>query len=345
MRSLRSSLLALAAVVGGALSAQPALAVACGGDITTSGSIQGVVIDPFQPSSSQLNGTLQIVRTNVAGGGKTQTYAFYLVPHNTTLPAGSTITYTGVNILNNSNPLTPSTPNSPLTTPQGNVAAFAGSPSGFLELGFGGNSLTDTVTVPVVFTLGSLGALAAGTTNVTFDTYFICKGTGGTSSVSTPTLGNGGATISVTVMSALQASFVGTALDFGELGGSAPTTGTHAAVVGGSGLRVASSGPYSVDVSSANGYKLLMTGGSLGNASQTINYQLNFLGETPSPGTPVWIQKTCHPATVAVQTLTLDAVTLEDGTSKTPASLYGDTLTITFAPLMVSADTGAASCS
>ena len=345
MRSLRSSLLALATVVGGALSAQPALAVACGGDISATGTISGVVIDPFQPSTTSLNGTITINRTNVAGGGKTQTYSFYLVPHLTTLPSGSTITFGGTNILNNSNPLVASTPNSPLTTPQGNIAAFAGSPSGFLEVGFGGNSLNDTQTANVVFTLGSLGALAAGTQTVMFDTYFICKGTGGTSDVSTPTLGNGGVTITLTVMSALQASFVGTALDFGELGGSAPTTGAHASVIGGSGLRVASSGPYSVDVASANSYRLLMQGGSLSNASQTINYQLSFLGESPNHASPTFLTKLCHPATVAGQTLTLDAVTLEDGTSKTPATLYGDTLTITFTPLAVAQDALAGPCS
>ena len=115
-------------------------------------------------------------------------------------------------------------------------------------------------------------------TSLAFDAIFACSTTGGGS----PTQQTGQITNAVvfpiTVLSALQASFVGTALDFGDVtdvtNAQAPTVNTGT----GNYIRVQSSGAYTVSLTSGNGYRLKHPLGSLANANERVNYGLKFLG-------------------------------------------------------------------
>ena len=53
---------------------------------------------------------------------------------------------------------------------------------------------------------------------IVFDILYICSGEGGMLDVPTPTRNSGAVRINVNVVSALQAYYAGSALDFGEIG-------------------------------------------------------------------------------------------------------------------------------
>src|SRR3546814_9881164 len=76
-------------------------------------------------------------------------------------------------------------------------------------------------------------------------------------------------TFRINVASALQASWAGPALNFGEIGDLDNVAASQRSVEGA--VRVASSGPYKVRVSSANGYRMTYAGGSPDNPQQRIN--------------------------------------------------------------------------
>jgi hypothetical protein len=145
----------------------------------------------------------------------------------------------------------------------------------------------------------------------------------------------------ITVLSALQASFAGTALDFGEVGtvtlAQAPTTTTGT----GNYIRVQSSGAYTVTLQSQNAFRLFHPSGG-GTALERIAYSLKFLGQTRNNVT--------HPATNAISfnqncaragvgaafedRLYLMATLDEAGQGKTPSlgGNYTDSLTVTITP-------------
>jgi hypothetical protein len=345
------AVLGLAAGTTSAAAAQPP-ASPCGGDVSTSGSITGLV-DPFVGGTGTISGTVTVNRLAASsGGGKTQDYAFYLVPRPVgSLAAGSQITYSGVNFLNSSNPLQPSLP-PPANAgnlPGGSVAAYSGStPSGYLEVGFSGASQPDTETVTVNFTVGIVSGLAAGTTTIDFDVYYVCKGTGGYSAVTTPTLGVSNVVLVVTSMSALRATVTGATLDFGEIGQTISGTSTASLPTD---IWVASNGPYSVTMTSCNNYVLSYSacGTTTTPGINTVKYNVTLLGHqagyvggtlTAFPSAGV----TCLAAGTSGVNLPISALTDEGGQGKTPSTAYSDTLSVTFTPLAVSFNAGAQSC-
>jgi len=148
----------------------------------------------------------------------------------------------------------------------------------------------------------------------------------------------------ITVLSALQASYAGTALDFGEVGNkntidvlAAPATYTTPMI---NHVSVRSSGPYNVTLSSQNAYKLTFPGGSLANPLHTMNYKVLFLGQSKNNASPAFSTVTCLRAGVPAfeaDALSIRATLLEGGDGKLVSPTYQDTLTVTVAPLVAGA--------
>jgi hypothetical protein len=176
---------------------------------------------------------------------------------------------------------------------------------------------------------------------IVFDILYICSGDGGMLDVPTPTRNTGAVRINVNVVSALQAYYAGSALDFGEVGDvtTATVLGAPAryTTASSNSLRVKSSGPYEVRVRSQNDFRLTFPGGSLANTAQTIRYSAQFLGQEITSNTSFGT-RTCARAGVggAAGMLPIRATLKEGGSGKTPASNYGDIITITFSPIVTS---------
>jgi hypothetical protein len=316
LRRLGLASTALAAFAGAPAAAQ---LTSCG----VTGQAQApstVTYDPFSPNAlQQINIPLTLTRY-ASGGAKTQSVSFVLIQ-----PVGAPpyqILYNGQNVLYPEN----NTQGRPVI---GNTA------TGQIYYSFGGASAPDqstpfnlTVTVP------ANTDLSAGEP-IRFDILYVCVGTGGLNSVAVPTRLSSAVQINVNVLSALQASYVGPALDFGDVGARSsaevasnpgPRTGY---------VRVASSGPYSVRMTSQNGYRLTYPGGSTAVAEQTLRYRASFVGQTRDAANPSAIERTCARAGLASagQLLPVEAVLLEGGVGKVAAPNYQDTLTVTVTPL------------
>lgn len=319
-----------------------AQAATCG--ITGSATASPVTYDPFNPAGLPTTSiTLDLTRVNGSGGEKTDRVNFYLKAHDTSadgtsiVPTSVTVdgnySGTGYNIFYDYGATPPT------------VAPTTVDPSAsnrFLKIEFtGNNAASDHAIVAFNVTLPANLDLTAST-NLAFDAIFACSTTGGGG----PTQQTGSITNAVvfpiTVLSALQASFVGTALDFGEIGdidnATAPTVNTGSYDY----VRVQSSGAYTVSLSSQNGFRLLHPSGSLANASETVKYSLDFLGRTldfasdPSPGATAFTQQCARAGVPASQAddLYITATLEEGGQGKTPAigGQYQDTLTVTITP-------------
>jgi hypothetical protein len=176
---------------------------------------------------------------------------------------------------------------------------------------------------------------------IVFDILYICSGEGGMLGVPTPTRYSGAVRINVNVVSALQAYYAGSALDFGEIGEVATATVLAAparyTTASSNSLRVKSSGPYEVRVRSQNDFRLTFPGGNLANAAQTIRYSAHFLGREITSNTSFGT-RSCTRAGVggAAGTLPIRATLKEGGSNKTPSSNYGDIISITFSPIISS---------
>jgi hypothetical protein len=212
-----------------------------------------------------------------------------------------------------------------------NTPAVANNSQAQVVASFGGGS-TNSVTFHLNMTI-PYANVSVGTNTITFPMAYYCKLTGGGN---TPDFsGNDPIALQLqfNVQSALQASFVGTALDFGEVGN---VTNAQAASHTVSGqLRVASSGPYSVAVTTDNGYRMTYPGGSVANASQRIGYQVNFLGQTTSNSSPTFATRTCQAAGLSGSNLAISATLAEGGSGKTVAPNYRDNIQVTFTPLAI----------
>lgn len=313
-----------AVLAGALLSAQTASAQATSCGVTGSAvAAQTITYDPFAPNGlNQVEIPLILTRFS-SGSAKTQTVNFVL-----TQPVGSPayqVTYNGASILY--------TEGQTGTHPQVN---FQG--AGEIHYNYTGAGQSDfsqpimlRVTVPANTDLSSGEPIA-------FDIRYVCKGTGSLPSVETPQTLNDAIRINVNVLSALQASYVGAVLDFGEVGDK-----TTAEVMGapgsyttpnGNNIRVASSGPYSVTMTSQNGYKLTFPGGNLGNANHTLDYSAKFLGQTRSAASSNFATTTCLRAGISGTNLPISATLLEGGQTKTPAPNYSDVITVTVSPLL-----------
>ncbi len=302
---------------------------------------QAIVYDPFGSAGLQnVIIPLNLTRATGGGGKKTQEAYFILVQ-----PPGSPVvqvqaTIPGGSTYNNILYTTGSVP--------GGIPVISNVTPGQLAYNFGGAAQPDTVQVNLQVSVPPNTDLSAGLP-ITFDIIYVCKGTGGLADVLTPATLPQAVTINVNVLSALQASYVGTpTLDFGEVGAVNNTQVLAAAATytKSGNIRVASSGPYVVSMTSANNYRLSFNGtaGAIVPA-QSLAYAATFAQNTRtgvSGGAlagQVPITRTCARAGVGGLLLPL-SVTLKEGglgpVTKTAAPNYSDTLTITISPKLLS---------
>jgi spore coat protein U-like protein len=297
----------------GTLLPSQALAASCGLTGATSTSIGNY--NPFSGSGfSQVELTLNLTRFR-SGSGYTRRVNFYFV-----LPAGSPaygIRYQGFNVL--------------YTLPASRTLSLSSPQSGTVFRDFGGGS-TDTISLPFTVTIPGNLDLSAGNP-VIFDIRYICDGAGGMTSVSSPTTLMAAMTIKINVLSALQASYAGPALDFGEVGDIADAQAITRTATGN--VRVASTGPFTVRLSSANGYRMTYPGGNVGNAAQSVRFSARFLGQTKSNAAQTFTFVACNRTGTGGQNLPITVALQEGGTAKVPAPDYLDTLTVTVTPLAV----------
>jgi hypothetical protein len=336
----------------------PAMAQICG--LTTiSGGTVNAIYDPFSPTSTTIaNTTIILQRINGSGADRTNTINFNFYSDTPGLnglqvngvsltPLGGTGTGilgggAGQNLFFGSN----ETP--PTLVPTGSPSVP--SRTGFFN--FNGNATNnDSFQLKVNVVLPSSLDTVAGTTIPLNLRYSCIHGQGGNAAVESGTRSNA-LVINVTILSALQASYVGTpTLDFGEVGSvtSAQVLGLPATYTRKGDIRVASSGPYNISMTSANNYRLSFNGttGAI-NPLQSLAYAATFVQNTRTgvSGAPIApqtaITRTCARAGVSGLLLPL-SVTLKEGglgpAVKTPAPTYSDTLTITVAPKL-EADVG-----
>lgn len=200
---------------------------------------------------------------------------------------------------------------------------------------FGDAAQPDQVVVPVTVILPAGVDLPAGQSNLPFDVKYACRAVTDPNAI-TEGVQVSGLQLSLNVLSALQASFAGVALDFGEIG-SLTTAGLTAAGPGVTertgAIRVASSGPYAVAMSAGGNYRMTYSGGSVGVPAQRIPFEVEFLNQ--SARFPTGFTSTvCTAAGAGGRNLAITAKLLEGGQGKTPAPVYQDVLTVTFTPLV-----------
>lgn len=298
-----------------------------------------VTYDPFSPGGlSQATIPLILQRNRTTQGGRTSEVSLVLVA-----PAGSPplqITYQGQSVL----------------YPEGNTAGRpraltskdngAGA-AGEIRYTFGGSSASDLSTPLNLRVSVPPGTDLSAGESIYFDILYICSGAGGMQSVPSPVRESRAVRVNVNTVSALQAYYAGSTLDFGEIGG--VTTAQVLANPAGfttpstNSLRVRSSGPFEVRVRSDNDFRLTFPGGNLGNSSETIRYSVRFLGQDIGSNASFG-SKTCARAGVAGASgvLPIRAKLTEGGANKTPSPNYADTVTITFTPIVMAS--GAQNC-
>lgn len=326
-RILASLTLAIIALVA----PSAAYAAACG--ISGSSLATPVDYDPFNPAGlGTTTVTLSLTRVNPPGGAFTRSVFFYLQSPTASangteiIPisaSGSVNIYgTGINVFYDYGAIGPNLNINPPT-----------STNRYLQIDFTGNN-TASDTVQVTFTIRLPANLdVAANSSVGFDVLFRC-----TANPKIDETGTIGSAISfpVRVLSALQASFAGPALDFGEVGDKTDADVTTTPIVKTGYIRVASSGVFTVTMTSDNGYKLTYPGGNLALANQTLGYQAKFLGNTRSPAATTVISKTCGRAGVPLasgQSLPIEVTLLDGGSTRIPASTYSDNLVVTLSPV------------
>lgn len=334
------------------LFAGPTQAATCG--IVGSATATPAVYDAFNPSGLPTTTiTLNLTRVNTSGGGDTREVAFYLRSSQTGANGSSIVPISiagsvsqpfsapslGLNIFHNS------TGPFPTVSPADTVVAS--SANRIMKINFTGNNAgSDTAQVTFQVTLPS-GLDLRAINELAFDAYFGCTIQGGKDNglIQTGSFNNA-VVFPIKVLSALRTYYAGTALDFGEIGSVATgTLGSTPVRTGGTTtnnyVAVQSTGAYTVSVSSANGYRLKKPGAVALN--DQVDYQLNFLGQTKTPGSAAPFTVSCTPATMAGERLWIEGTLLEGGQGKNPSPLYSDTLTVTVTPLIYS-DPGVNTC-
>jgi hypothetical protein len=331
------------------ISSTPAAAQICGLQTVSGGSV-AAVYDPFSPSGTTIaNTTIILQRLNLDGSPRTNTINFYFDSNSTALNGMQVL---GVSIAPNggtgSGSLGGGTGQNlyfqpgeaaPILSPTGSPSI----PNRTAFYNFNGNApsndsfqLTATVILPPNLNT------AAGATIPLNLRYSCIHGQGGNATVETGSRSNA-LIIDVTVLSALQASYVGPILDFGEVGDktttqvqAAPGTYTRAGDI-----RVASSGAYEISMTSTNNYRLTFPGGNPSTPGQSLAYNATLAGVTRSgvSGGPVAgqtpITKTCVAAGVGGILRPVSVTLTEGGSAKTPAPAYTDTLNVTVTPKVV----------
>lgn len=325
--------MALAGLLAGLpAAAQTQISPFCGitGDATAPVSI---TYDPFSSSGlSQATIPLVLRRNRGLLTGRTDEVSFVL-----TAPGGSPafdITYQGQRVLYPEG----ATLGHPRALTSFDNGAFA---SGEIRYQFGGLTASDLSTpINLRVTVPPGTDLSAGEA-ISLDILYICSGDGGMLPVLLPVRSAGAVRLNVNVVSALQAHYAGSALDFGEIGDvttdavlAAPDRFTTSSA---NALRVRSSGPFEVRVRSQNDFRLAYPGGNLGDSRQTIRYSARFLGQDITSNASFGT-RTCARAGMAGTggSLPIRATLKEGGSGKTPSPGYSDVITITFSPIITS---------
>lgn len=309
--------------------AQTQISLVCGvsGDATVPATI---AYDPFASTGLSQATIPLVLRRNRLLTARTADVSLILVAPSGTPPIE--VTYQGYNVLY-ADGATAGRPRALDSVDNGAGAA------GEIRYRFGGALATDLspalnlrVTVPP-------GTDLAVDETIYLDLIYICSGEGGLLSMPTPTRLTRAIKLDLNVVSALQAYYAGSALNFGELGNvttaavlAAPANYTTSAA---NALRVRSSGPYEVTVRSQNDFRLTYPGGSASDTAQTIRYSVRFLGRDVTSNTSFGT-RSCTRAGVsgAGATLPIRATLLEGGSTKTPSQNYADTISVTFTPVV-----------
>lgn len=298
-----------------------------------------VVYDPFNPSGLATTSiVMNMTRVNSSGGGDTRIVNFFLRANSLTGTAADGMTIVpksvdakalidgvGLNIFYNYN-----LPD-PVLQP---IDLLPTSANRFLKINFTGNN-TGSDTAAVTFDVSFPANLdLEAVQSLSFDVEYYCNIQGGQSNGATDsgTISNA-VTFPVTVLSALRASYVGSDLDFGEIG-EVPAIPLTAKRTNVGNVRVQSSGAFRVQLTSANGYKLEKPGAA--NDNDRVAYKIKFLGDERDPDTVTEINHTCKRAGLATegQLMPIQGTLIEGGAGKNPSPTYSDTLTVTITPLI-----------
>lgn len=230
-----------------------------------------------------------------------------------------------------------------------NVPSISNTTPGQIAYIYGGASQPDTVTFDMLITVPALTDLSAGKP-ISLGIRYVCRGTGGMNSVTTPLDQANAIQIDVHVLSGLQTYYSGSDLAFGEIGliDTATVLTNQAAYRTSPNNHVAikSSGAYNVTLSSANGFLLKPPSGT--GANNQIEYWLKFLNQelkptSGAPGSNVVNTDCAAVGTTNFSSLPIQATLREGGAGKNPSGLYHDLLTVTVTPLVASF-TGGAPC-
>ncbi len=325
-------------------SAAWAQSATCG--ITGSATAGTAYYDPFNPTGlAATTITLNLTRLNPAGGAKTDIVNFYLKAQSAAAN-GTSIVPTNVVITGaveglNRNIFYDFASSPPIVAPTSVIPSATNS---FLKLSFTGeNAASDTavvtfqITLPANLNLNAVNSLA-------FDAIFACSTTGGGPKTQQTGQISNAVVFPVVVLSALQASYVGPALNFGEVGDktTAEVQGSPGTYTRTGDIRVASSAAYAISMNSTNNYRLTYSGGNPATPGQSLAYNATLVGVTRtgvsgaaiSPQSP--ITKTCTRAGVSGILLPVTVVLTEGGSLKTPAAAYTDTLNVTVTPQIAS---------
>lgn len=340
--------LTLAAIAIALLTWTGTASAATTGDCGITGASTGtpVTYDPFNPAGlGTTTIALTLTRVNPPGGGFTRSVFFYLRSPTTSangteiiplsVSGNANIYGVGLNIFYDTGIPGPNLLGNPTPPPPS-------SSNRYLQVDFtGNNAASDSVVVNFSVKLPPNIDVPAGST-LDYNVLFRC-----TANPNIDQTGEIPAAIQfpVTVLSALQAYFAGPALDFGEVGDKTDADVTTTPIIKTGYVRVASSGVFTVSMTSDNGYKLTFPGGNLANALQTLGYQTTFLGQTRSPTATTAITATCGRAGVPLasgQSLPVTVQLLNGGSTRTPAPTYSDNLVVTLSPVI--SPTTATSC-
>ena len=299
--------------------------------------------DPFNPTALNVNNVaITFTRSNGPGGAKPSTIDLYVQSTNSAangtqlipisvVGAGSA---TGLNqniFYDTPGPV----PN--ITVPLGGTPV-----PGVLRWDYSGNNAaSDVFTVTFTVTLPPNLDLTASTSLV-FNIEYGCNGTGGGPPFSERATAPNAFTLNINVLSALQASFVGPALNFNEVGDKTDTDVTTTPIVRNANVRVASSGPYQIEMTSQQNYRMTYSGGNPATENQNLRYETTFLGQTRDPANTAAITRTCtraglgSPPLAGGVLLPVSVRLLEGGNDEVPAPVYQDNLIVTVSPLVAS---------
>jgi hypothetical protein len=302
-----------------------------------------VTYDPFNPSSLTINSlAITFTRANGPGGAKPSTIDMYIQAQ-TSAANGTTLTPVSVVGAGSATGLNQNIfYNNPGTVPNITIP-LGGSPvPGVLRWDYSGNNAASdvfTVTFNVVL---PANLNVDSSTSINFDIHYGCNGTGGGPPFSELSTAPNAFTLQIHVKSGLQASFVGPALAFGEVGDKTDTdvTSAPATYTRTGNIRVASSGPYTIDMTSQNGYRMTYSGGTPATEVQNLRYENTFLGQVRNPSNTAAINQTCTRAGLGSPPLSggvllpVSVRLLEGGTDEVPSALYQDNLIVTLTPLV-----------